>query len=200
MAERLFKIEGNTKSCTRCLVFKPFSEFSANRFLECGLQSHCKVCKAFLLAERRKDPAYRQKLRERARLCQPQTRKRRRANRIADMLEQAKARAKRKGIPFDLSRSDLTIPAVCPVFGVPFVRGTDGNPVADGKLSPWSPSLDCIIPSLGYVRGNVQVISLKANTMKSNATPDQLRQFAQWVLSESAEGFNGQCAQLKAVA
>jgi hypothetical protein len=67
-------------------------------------------------------------------------------------------------------------PAKCPVFNRRFVDRGVG-------FSPWSPSIDKIDPAKGYVRGNVQVISMLANAMKRNATPAQLRQFAEWVLS-----------------
>lgn len=67
-------------------------------------------------------------------------------------------------------------PAKCPVFNRKFVERGVG-------FSPWSPSIDKIDPSKGYVRGNVQVISMLANAMKRNATPTQLKQFARWVLA-----------------
>ena len=35
-------------------------------------------------------------------------------------------------------------------------------------------SLDCIIPELGYVPGNVAVISRRANTIKNDATIEEL--------------------------
>lgn len=44
-----------------------------------------------------------------------------------------------------------------------------------------SPSLDRLNPRKGYVPGNVAVISFIANTIKSNATPTQLRKVADWV-------------------
>jgi len=68
-------------------------------------------------------------------------------------------------------------PACCPVFNKPFVeRGTG--------FSDWSPSIDKIKPHKGYVKGNIQVISMLANCMKRNASPAQLKQFAHWVLKE----------------
>jgi hypothetical protein len=49
---------------------------------------------------------------------------------------------------------------------------------------PDAPSLDKIDPKLGYVPGNIQVISHKANAMKWDATREELRAFAKWVLKE----------------
>jgi len=66
-------------------------------------------------------------------------------------------------------------PAKCPVFNRRFVERGAG-------FSPWAPSIDKIDPAKGYVRGNVQVISMLANAMKRNATPAQLNQVARWVL------------------
>ena len=38
-----------------------------------------------------------------------------------------------------------------------------------------SPSVDRVVPSLGYVKGNVHVISHRANSMKSDATIENVR-------------------------
>ena len=37
-----------------------------------------------------------------------------------------------------------------------------------------SPSIDKIIPEKGYVPGNVIIVSMKANMIKSFATPDEI--------------------------
>ena len=37
-----------------------------------------------------------------------------------------------------------------------------------------SPSLDKVIPSLGYVKGNIWVISYRANTIKNNCTFEEI--------------------------
>lgn len=84
-----------------------------------------------------------------------------------------KHRAKTRGISFNLTVEDVTIPSFCPVLGLPLYRNTGG--AAQG---PNSPSVDRIDSSLGYTRGNVQVISSKANAIKSNATPSELLRVA----------------------
>lgn len=66
-------------------------------------------------------------------------------------------------------------PEKCPIFNKKLVSGI-------GAMHDFSPSVDKIIPKKGYVKGNIQVISNLANRMKNNATPTQLKQFAQWVM------------------
>ncbi|NBS70476.1 hypothetical protein EBT31_16415 [bacterium] len=66
-------------------------------------------------------------------------------------------------------------PDKCPVFGKKFVEQGNG-------FGRFSPSIDKIDPRKGYVRGNVQVISVLANCMKRDANRKELQQFAKWVL------------------
>lgn len=99
------------------------------------------------------------------------------------MHRRAKQRAESKGTPFDIEVSDVIIPEFCPVLGLELNRSS-----GKGKPANESPSLDRIVPELGYVKGNVQVVSHLANVMKNNATPDQLRRFASWVLTTYTEG------------
>lgn len=82
----------------------------------------------------------------------------------------SKQRAKRNGLPFNLELSDITIPAVCPILGIELVKG-------NGGVHNASPTLDKVVPELGYVKGNVQVVSHLANTMKSNASAEHLQAF-----------------------
>lgn len=88
------------------------------------------------------------------------------------LVQSARARAKKYGIPFEITHVDLVVPLRCPYLDI--------------ELSPFSgwstPSLDKIIPELGYVKGNVQVISTLANTMKNQASIDQLLTFAHAVI------------------
>ena len=82
----------------------------------------------------------------------------------------AKLRAKQQGLDFNIEVSDIIIPDVCPILKQPLIRKTRHPP-----------SLDRIDPSKGYIKGNVWVISRKANVMKNDATINELKEFARWV-------------------
>lgn len=79
-------------------------------------------------------------------------------------------RAHSRGIPFDLVVEDILVPTHCPVLGIELkVGGQDA-----------APSLDRIRPALGYVKGNIVVVSALANRIKSNATPEQIKLVAKY--------------------
>jgi hypothetical protein len=78
------------------------------------------------------------------------------------LFNNAKNRAKANGLEFNLELSDLSVPQFCPVLGLALK-------VATGFAKDNSPSVDRIDSKKGYVKGNVCVISHKANTIKSNA-------------------------------
>lgn len=90
------------------------------------------------------------------------------------MLYAAKNRAKRLDREFDIYLKDVVCPSVCPILGIPLIKG-------EGRQHSASPSLDRIDSTKGYIKGNVQVISQLANTMKGAATPEQLVKFAKWI-------------------
>lgn len=86
----------------------------------------------------------------------------------------ARYRARKYKIPFNIDVSDIIIPDVCPVIGLKLEPGI-------GKLHDGSPTLDRIIPELGYVKGNVLVISHKANRMKNNGSLEELKKVVAWL-------------------
>lgn len=92
------------------------------------------------------------------------------------MLQGAKDRAKAKQVPFDLVLEDIQIPQFCPVFGVPMTPRTK-----------YAPSLDRLNPSLGYVQGNISVMSRRANTLKRDATLEELEKVVKFL--NNASGF-----------
>ena len=94
------------------------------------------------------------------------------------MITTSKHRAKVNNLEHNITVEDIIIPDKCPVFNVEFVPGsrTDGF--------RWTPSLDRIDSSKGYVKGNIQVISWLANTMKNDANKEELILFSNWILSK----------------
>lgn len=85
------------------------------------------------------------------------------------MLARTKHRAKKDGIPFDLTPDDIVIPDNCPVFGIPFDFESRGKP------NDATPSIDKRIPARGYLKGNIDIISYRANRIKSDATLEDLK-------------------------
>lgn len=80
-----------------------------------------------------------------------------------------KSVCEKEGVPFDMTVDDLApYPLTCPVLGTPI------NWMSTGVSREDSPSIDRMVPDKGYVRGNVRVISNKANRLKSNASLDEL--------------------------
>lgn len=79
------------------------------------------------------------------------------------MLWAAKARAKRKGLTFTITETDVVIPELCPLLLIPLSASKEAR-------APGSPSLDRKDATKGYVPGNVWVISYRANRIKNDAT------------------------------
>lgn len=81
----------------------------------------------------------------------------------------AKQRARKNNIELTMEESDIVIPAQCPFLLKPLFRGT----LADHD---WSPTIDRIDSTKGYVKGNIHVISHRANRIKTDATFEELEQ------------------------
>lgn len=96
--------------------------------------------------------------------------------------------AKRQKVPFNLTIEYLESikTDVCPVFKTPFKWQRFGQ----GQKTGESPTLDRIIPELGYVEGNVVWISDLANRIKSNATETELYAVADWLHDKRKEVMN----------
>jgi hypothetical protein len=118
--------------------------------------------------------AYRQKLKEtpegRAAIHKINSRaaaKYRKKNLRRIMFNNAKKRAEQKGLEFDIELKDIVIPKLCPIFGIEL----ECNKTSRNN----SPSLDRVDNSLGYIKGNIAVISNRANKLKSSATKNELK-------------------------
>lgn len=149
--------------CITCNTVKARSEFYADKYSRNGLRSLCKSCqkKANSTPEA---------------LQQKQDRKKaqRKLDPRRDILYAAKGRAKKLGIPFCLTVEDIYIPKACPILGIPLEVGS-------GTFLDGSPSIDRIVPHLGYVKSNVTVISRRANSIKTDATLDELEAVTNYV-------------------
>lgn len=93
------------------------------------------------------------------------------------LLWAAKRRSVTQNLPFNIEESDINIPEHCPYLGITLQTSTPRGTNRDASMS-----LDRIIPELGYVKGNIEVISNLANTMKNSATQQQLLTFANSIL------------------
>ena len=80
-----------------------------------------------------------------------------------------KSRCKRIGKEFSIELEDITIPEKCPVFGFELKR-------EDRETWMFAPSVDRIDSSKGYIKGNVTVVSRRANIIKRDATIEELEQ------------------------
>lgn len=87
---------------------------------------------------------------------------------VNKLLISIRSKCKKKNIPFNLTRDDIIIPERCPVLDIElqFNQGLASNDS--------SPSVDRIIPSLGYIPGNVVVVSRRANKIKNDANSHEL--------------------------
>lgn len=98
---------------------------------------------------------------------------------IKSMVSRAKTRAKLKNLEFNISIEDILIPEYCPILNIKleyYQRQGGGD---------CSPALDRINNSYGYIKGNVQVISSKANRIKTNASVDDIRLVYEYLSGKS---------------
>lgn len=96
--------------------------------------------------------------------------KRYRADSSAIILAAIKKKCKKKNIKYDIDRNYLKtiMPKnmVCPVMKKKMSIGR--------KLHRYSPTIDRIVPEKGYVKGNLLIVSRIANSIKTDATIDQV--------------------------
>jgi hypothetical protein len=152
----------NKKKCIKCGQKKTLDNFRVRNDNN-RPRGECKVCERNrnlpALPETVRDPTNPRDAKELA---------------MKRMLSAAKSRAKEKGLMFNIHYEDIQIPNLCPILKIPLIPSTEG-------MTDNSPSLDRLIPYLGYTKGNVKVISMKANRIKQDATSAELRAVANFV-------------------
>lgn len=172
----LFKcICGNEKICSAKVVKKGDTlSCGCRRSQDCAKEKTCRHCGQPSTRKNRHGNL--------ASVCQKcnnkQTNGFKTRNPKVQLVISAKVRAKKFGIPCTITAKDIEIPEFCPVLGVKLESGNK-------QFHENSPSLDRIIPELGYVPGNVAVMSFRANRIKGDATMEELKTMIAWLESKT---------------
>jgi hypothetical protein len=93
-------------------------------------------------------------------------------------VKNARIRGRKAGMKSTITVADLHWPTHCPVLGIKLFYPMRNGEI--GKARPDLPTLDRWDNTKGYVPGNVYVISMRANALKSNATSAELRKIADY--------------------
>lgn len=146
--------------CSRCKEIKDENKFYNSKSSPSGKRYQCKACDHMYRdkTKRRDNARYRTRHPER------------------DMYHRCQQRARKKGIEFTLTEADIVIPDICPVLGIPLVKGI-------GQPHMASPSMDRIDNSKGYTKDNTEVISMRANLLKADATIDEIERILAYMKS-----------------
>jgi hypothetical protein len=186
------------KTCTRCLLSLPESNFhisgrrqNKRKTPTTRRRSYCKHCAAKYRdtdSARAAQKKYRESAHGIAYVRAKYREYRDSGARVAAyrrcichrMLQGAKTRARRLGLPFSLVPADIQLPEACPVLGIPILIGS-------GHTVDGSPTVDRIVPEFGYVSWNVRIISHRANRLKNDGTAEELRLVAEYVARAAVE-------------
>jgi hypothetical protein len=153
-----------SRLCTKCGEEKYIHDFPKKKGRLHGVGSHCKAC-----VNAKQKRIYHTDL-----------------NDLTQRLWRlAKERAKKKKLPFTITPADIVIPERCPVLGLPLKQATD-------HTKDCSATVDRLVPELGYVQGNINVVSSRANLIKSCGNAEEHRQVAAWIEAETLKLKGGQ--------
>jgi hypothetical protein len=136
------------RKCRKCGELKQFSAFHKHKGCPFGINTVCKECRKPVSTRGWEETSEELKI-----------------------LQRAKSRANKKGLAFNLELTDIVLPEVCPVLGVPFNKNS----------TDYTYSIDRLVPSLGYTKGNIMIISNKANRIKSDACAEEIALVLEYV-------------------
>lgn len=186
--------EQKTKRCPYCDTVKGVDEFYvSNSGTRPKISNYCKPCCSRRMTKYNRENHERVKQRKREsyhkhkhkrvvdkeRSKQDRQRARGRIRgRMYDLFASARDRAKKKGVPFELTRDYLLDlwceqQGDCALTGIT-MRFDVGN--GDSRFMPFNISLDRIVPSRGYVVGNVRLVCVAANLALNEFGEDVFRQ------------------------
>lgn len=188
------------KVCNVCKEEKDFEEFPKRSDRKSGCYGYCKICynarkkreRAAKASEYRETriawiESNRDKCREADRKWyynnqQKSIDNKKRwsdANPKKRLVKNAKYRAKELGIEFNITCKDIIISSSCPVLGISL------NTTPNMQTRDNSPSIDRIDNSKGYIKGNVAVISYRANRLKRDATIKELEDIIEYMKAQA---------------
>jgi hypothetical protein len=160
------------KVCSTCKTTKPVKQFYFRKDSK-KYRSECTSCKSM-----RHKKYYAEKYCETAKTKARSFRER---DQSIALLFSCKHTARIKKLEFNLTVDDIKIPKFCPVLGIKLT-----NIQGRGKIES-NASVDRIDPSKGYIKGNIQILSLRANFMKRDADRDELIAFCKNTLKMLGE-------------
>lgn len=156
------------KNCTHCGRLLSIDNFSKSKSSAHGYRSWCKYC----INISRNSEENKLKCKEYYNSRGRELTKLKKENNIQKYLyDSAKARAKSRNEEFSINISDIIVPELCPILGIKmyYHRGIKHDD---------SYSLDRIDSNKGYTKENIWVISLRANRIKNDSNPNELRVIA----------------------
>lgn len=169
------------KKCTKCNKIKNIADFYKNKRTPDGLRTNCKICQNEVRdkwADKNKKrldqwkKEYRSRSEIKQKRCEYQ-KKWRSENLDWDLWNKAKTRSEKLGLEFNIEKSDIVIPKYCPVLKTKLE-------ITEKKIGNNSPTIDRINPKMGYIKGNIIVMSAKANRMKNDATLEEIKKLYLW--------------------
>lgn len=169
----------NTKICSLCKIEKKASEFAKCKTHKDGLQHQCKECKHTIMKNwRTQHPEY-------SKTYYIDNTERMKGNQIKRYRTKKneepwyiaycniKQRAHEKQLEFNLDAEYIKSiwTDICPILGIPLYCAVfeSGLSRTQSKAKPMdnSPTIDRMDPNKGYVKGNVCVMSYRANMIKN---------------------------------
>lgn len=178
------------KICSKCEAEKPINFFYKNKRYRGGHCAQCIECKKDTDKNQYQKNKEKRKLKNRENYHKNKEfynkrNKRNRKNRIAlrlrdpkkALLNYMKRNAQARNLEFNLTINDIIIPEKCPILGIPPFFSKE-------RQIDNTPSGDRVDNTKGYIKGNVRIISWRANSMKRDLTIEIAEQMVKYMKGE----------------
>jgi hypothetical protein len=153
--------EVNIKTCTKCGLSKPLSQYSSDCTHKDGLKNHCKSCNKAYYATVASHISQVNKSKEFS---------------IEGSFKLLRKHAIERHLEFTIKLEDyINRPLVCAIFNTPLKTGRE-HINDDNYLT-----FDRVDNDVGYVSGNVEFVCRAANRLKNKMNLTQIRQIAAYM-------------------